>query len=97
MYSRLARFGLAGYEDLNDAARLSADPTFRLIGSEKVWERGVALTSIPQGGIRDPPWRAGARGPALRDDGFGKAQSGASGLGGRCWLAPPGGPRYGQQ
>lgn len=40
MYSRLA-----GYEDLNDAARLSADPTSRLIGSKKVWERGVALTS----------------------------------------------------
>jgi len=40
VYSRLA-----GYEDLNDAARLSADPTFRLIGSEKVWERGAALTS----------------------------------------------------
>lgn len=31
VYSRLA-----GYEDLNDAARLSADPTFRLIGSKKV-------------------------------------------------------------
>ena len=31
VYSRLA-----GYEDLNDAARLSADPTFRLIGSERV-------------------------------------------------------------
>ncbi len=40
VYSRLA-----GYEDLNDAARVSADPTFRLMGSEKVWERGVALTS----------------------------------------------------
>ena len=40
VYSRLA-----GYEDLNDAARVSADPTFRLISSEKVWERGVALTS----------------------------------------------------
>jgi len=25
--------------------RLSQDPTFRLIGSEKVWERGAALTS----------------------------------------------------
>ena len=36
---------LAGYENLNDAARLSVDPTFRLMGSEKVWERGVALTS----------------------------------------------------
>jgi hypothetical protein len=40
LYSRLA-----GYEDLNDAARLSQDPTFRLIGSKKIWERGAALTS----------------------------------------------------
>jgi hypothetical protein len=40
VYSRLA-----GYEDLNDAARLSRDPTFRLIGSRKIWERGAALTS----------------------------------------------------
>jgi len=39
-YSRLA-----GYEDMNDAERLSHDPTFRLIGSEKIWERGAALTS----------------------------------------------------
>src|ERR1019366_5382187 len=35
IYSRLA-----GYEDLNDAERLSQDPTFRLIGSEKIWDRG---------------------------------------------------------
>jgi len=40
VYSRLA-----GYEDLNDAQRLCQDPTFRLIGAEKVWDRGVALTS----------------------------------------------------
>ena len=33
VYSRLA-----GYEDVNDAERLSQDPTFRLIGSEKIWE-----------------------------------------------------------
>jgi hypothetical protein len=39
-YSRLA-----GYEDLNDAERLAADPTFRLIGSPKIWDRGAALTS----------------------------------------------------
>ena len=39
VYSRLA-----GYEDLNDAARVSADPTFRLIGSKKNWNRGAALT-----------------------------------------------------
>ena len=36
---------LAGYEDLNDAERLSQDPTFRLISSEKIWDRGAALTS----------------------------------------------------
>jgi hypothetical protein len=29
---------------VNDAERLSQDPTFRLIGSEKIWERGAALT-----------------------------------------------------
>ena len=39
VYSRLA-----GYEDLNDAERLSQAPTFRL-GSRKIWERGAALTS----------------------------------------------------
>jgi hypothetical protein len=37
--------GLAGYEEVNDAERLSQDPTFGLIGSEKIWERGAALTS----------------------------------------------------
>ena len=36
---------LAGYEDVNDAERLAHDPTFRLIGSEQLWERGAALTS----------------------------------------------------
>jgi len=40
VYSRLA-----GYEDVNDAERLSQDPAFRLIGSEKVLERGAALPS----------------------------------------------------
>lgn len=40
IYSRLA-----GYEDLNDAARLSTDPTFRLLGSPKRWDRSAALTS----------------------------------------------------
>ena len=40
VYSRLA-----GYEDMNDDERVSQDPTFRLIGSEKIWERGAALTS----------------------------------------------------
>ncbi len=40
VYSRMA-----GYEDVNDAERLSQDPAFRLIGSEKIWDRGAALTS----------------------------------------------------
>src|ERR1700692_2646671 len=40
VYSRLA-----GYEDLNDAERLAADPTFRLISSQRIWDRGGALTS----------------------------------------------------
>ena len=40
IYSRVA-----GYEYLNDAERLSQDPTFRLIGSEKIWDRGAALPS----------------------------------------------------
>jgi hypothetical protein len=35
---------MAGYEDVNDAERLSQDPAFRL-RSEGVWDRGVALTS----------------------------------------------------
>jgi hypothetical protein len=34
IYSRLA-----GYEDVNDTAHLSQDPTFRLIGSRKILER----------------------------------------------------------
>ena len=40
VYSRLA-----GYQDLNDAVPVSADPTFRLLGSKKNWDRGGALTS----------------------------------------------------
>ena len=44
VYSRLA-----GYEDLNDAERVSIDPTFRLLGSQKIWDRGAALTSTLHG------------------------------------------------
>jgi len=40
VYSRIA-----GYEDVNDAERLAQDLAFRLIGSEKTWDRSVALTS----------------------------------------------------
>ena len=43
VYSRLA-----GYEDVNDAERLAQDPTFRLMASERIWERGAALTSRVQ-------------------------------------------------
>jgi len=38
VYSRLA-----GYEDLNDAERLAADPTFRLTSSQRIGDRGTAL------------------------------------------------------
>jgi hypothetical protein len=37
---------MAGYEDVNDAERLSQDPTFRLIGSEKIWKRLAGLAAI---------------------------------------------------
>ena len=47
IYSRLT-----GYEDVNDAERLAQDPTFRLMGSERIWERGAALTSRLLAGIR---------------------------------------------
>jgi hypothetical protein len=40
VYSRIA-----GCEDVNDAERLSQDPAFRPIGSEKFWDRGAAPTS----------------------------------------------------
>ena len=40
IYSRLA-----GCEDLNDAERLCQDPTFRLVGSEKICVWGAALIS----------------------------------------------------
>ena len=40
---------LAGYEDVNDAVRVPADPTFRLIGSKSHWGRGAALTSTLRG------------------------------------------------
>lgn len=39
---------IAGYEDVDDGEPLWQDRTFQLIGSEKIWERGVALTSWPQ-------------------------------------------------
>jgi Transposase DDE domain group 1 len=45
VYSRLA-----GYEDVNDAERVSADPTFRLIGSEKIWgKRSPGVPSYAAG------------------------------------------------
>jgi hypothetical protein len=46
---------MAGYEDVNDAERASQDPAFRLIGSEKVWDRGAAPTSRLQTFETDTP------------------------------------------
>ena len=42
IYSRLA-----GYEDVNDAERLSQDPAFRLIGSRKICEGGIVDLPVP--------------------------------------------------
>jgi hypothetical protein len=65
IYSRLA-----GYEDVNDAARLSQDPAFRLIGSRKIWERGGLDLALAV--VRDR--RADARRKPRRP---GRAQPGA--------------------
>jgi Transposase DDE domain group 1 len=43
VYSRLA-----GYEDLNDAQRLSGDPTFDLIGSPTRWDRSAVFSFEPR-------------------------------------------------
>ena len=40
---------LAGYEDPNDAVRVSADPTFRLIGSKKLLDRGFTVFAVRHG------------------------------------------------
>jgi hypothetical protein len=45
---------MAGDEDVNDAERLSQDPAFRLIASEKAWDRGAALTSRLQSFETEP-------------------------------------------
>ena len=71
VYSRLA-----GYEDVNDAERLSQDPAFRLIGSEKVLERGAALTSRLQS------FETELLNPGRKPGRPGRAQSGAGRQGG---------------
>ncbi len=43
---------LAGYEDVNDAERLAQDPTFRLMGSERICERGAGA-DLPGAVVRD--------------------------------------------
>jgi hypothetical protein len=50
---------------VKDAERLSHDPAFRLIGSEKIWERGAALTSR----VHSFETGSQARGRAGRSDG----------------------------
>ena len=68
VYSRLA-----GYEDLNDAVRVSADPTFRLIGSKRNWDRGAALTST----LHRRCWRAKRTCWGLSEPGAGRAKYGS--------------------
>lgn len=48
VYSRMV-----DYEDVNDTERLSQDSAFRLIWSGKVWDRGVALSSLANVRNRD--------------------------------------------
>jgi len=85
IYSRLA-----GYEDLNDAERLSQDPTFRLIGSEKIWERGAAFAFAP-------PLVRNQCAESRREPGrFEPNQSGTAGEGGDYGFTPARGAGYGQ-
>ncbi len=48
VYSRLA-----GYEDVNDAERLAQDPTFRLMGSERICmiSRAASMGVVPSMGL----------------------------------------------
>ncbi len=85
VYSRLA-----GYEDVNDAERVSQDPTFRLIGSKKIWERGAALTSRLQSFETKT---ADARRKSRRS---GHAQPGVDRQSGSYRFAPTGGAGHGQ-
>ena len=72
VYSRLA-----GYEDVNDAERLSQDPPLRLIGSSKIWESSAALISRLQSfeteGLTQEKSRAGLA--ALNRELVGKAEA----------------------
>jgi hypothetical protein len=45
LFRQSADSRMAGYQDVSDAERVSREPAFRLIGSEKIWDRGAALTS----------------------------------------------------
>ena len=78
---------LAGYKDVNDAERLSQDPTLRLIGSGNIWERCAALTSRPQSFETEVPAQeenlAGLG--AIDRDLIARAESLGPPPGGWCW------------
>ena len=44
VYTRISDFAVVPYGH-DKSVRVSADPTFRVIGSPKLWDRGAALTS----------------------------------------------------
>ena len=72
---------LAGYEEMNDAERLSHDPAFRLIGSEVdlgAWSR----LHVPSALVRNAGHRQ-HRGPCLRRAGAERPTQQANG-GARC-------------
>ena len=61
VYSRLA-----GYEDVNDAERLSQDPTFWLIGSEQIWDQKKEPGSTEKR-MQVPNWKSQLGGCNPRD------------------------------
>jgi len=87
VYSRLA-----GYEDVNDAERLSKDPALRLIGSEKIWDRWTAASvGIAQAAVKTIPLSpcngelSEKAGSGCSGDGFSGPGKGRLGAGGTIW------------
>ena len=76
---------LASYENVNDAERLSHDPTFRLIGSEQLWERRGG-SDVSSALVRD-----GATDPRQESHGAGRHQPGAAREGGSDGVLAAGG------
>src|SRR6266566_5552077 len=88
VFQQSAYSRLVGYEDQNDATWLERDSTFRLMGSDRIWERGVVLTSTVHW-FETACWRVRRNLTGL------ETRSGASGQVGRSRLVAPGRVRCG--